>query len=121
MKAVRVLITLLLLSFTSLGLAELPPVAGTMTFSRDDAARPAYLEYSRVPQGTRYKILLLQGEKKKSRTDKTAESKPSHVQIYCLFNNKQGGLKMWQIPHAPPHPIEGLTPGHAGHPGSHLQ
>ena len=104
MKAVRVLITLLLLSFTSLGLAELPPVAGTMTYSRDDAAGTAYLEYSWVPQGTRYKVLLLQGEKKKSRTDKTAESKPSHVQIYCLFNNKQGGLKMWQFPPGTPHP-----------------
>ena len=103
MKPVRVLITVLLLSFTSLGLTELPPGEGTMTFSRSDYARQACLEYSWVPQGKRHTILLLPGEKKKSQTDEIAESKPSRVQIYSLSNNDQAGLKMWQFPPGPPH------------------
>ena len=103
MKTVRVLITVLLLSFTSLGLTELPPVAGTMTYSRDDYAKQACLEYSWVPQGKRHTIRLLSGEKKKSRTDAIAMSRPSHVQIYSLSNNNQAGLKMWQFPPGPPH------------------
>lgn len=42
--------------------------------------------------------------KKNSRTDATSESKPLHVQVYRLSNNKQVGLKLRQFPPGLPHP-----------------
>ena len=74
-----------------------------MTFSRDVDAGQTCLEYSWVPQGKRYPIWLLPGEKN-SRTDATSESKPLHVQVYRLSNNKQVGLKLRQFPPGLPHP-----------------
>jgi hypothetical protein len=109
MGTIRVLILGLLVSFISFGLGESVAAAEketpkvTMKFSRDVYSGAACLEYSWVPQGKRHTIQLLPGKKEDTQTDSvSADTNPSHVQMYSLSNNQKVGLKMWQFPPGPP-------------------
>jgi len=75
----------------------------TMRFWRDVYGGFASLEYSWVPEGLRHVIKLTPGQQEADRTDNVSGDLYSHVQVYCLDNNKKTSTLMWQFPQGPPH------------------
>jgi hypothetical protein len=74
-----------------------------MKLWRDDYTGPACLEYSWVPEGKRHVIRLAAGEQTRTVVDTIGDTTdPSHVQVYCLVNNKKVSTANWQFPPGPP-------------------